>query len=178
MPENSTSDHQDDLQDGYDLPIEGLGNGQFYSLHISALSCIFVSLSCAVAVVITSFRLQSVRTFFSWAKSERFVVYLALCDGLFNVAHSLDHAHILISKTHVYPKQLCEFYGFVLVEFITAQTLMVNLVAINAFMLMYFSINIDFGKNDWKILLYAFGLPFVIATIAGSLGTLGPNGTV
>ena len=60
----------------------------------------------------------------------------------------MDHLHIVIKKDHIYPKELCEFYGFMLAEFITAQNLMVNIVCINAFVLIYFRRNIDFGKGD------------------------------
>lgn len=67
---------------GYDLPVYGLENGQFYSIHIPAITCIILSFISVVAILVASFRLQSIKTFFSWTKSERFVVYLALCDGL------------------------------------------------------------------------------------------------
>lgn len=95
--------------DGYDLEVYGLANGRFYSIHIPAICCILTSLGCVLTVLVLSFRRQSYRTFFQWAKSERFVVYLAICDGLFNAAHIMDHLHMLITKNHVYPKELCEF---------------------------------------------------------------------
>ncbi|XP_062606939.1 uncharacterized protein LOC134268711 [Saccostrea cucullata] len=161
---------------GYDLPVFGLDNGQFLIIHIPALFCIFMSLICALTVLILSFKKRNIKSFFSWSKSERFVVYMAICDGTFNVAHSFDHLHIVISQNHVYPRELCEFYAFMLVEFITAQNLMVNIVAINAFVLIYFNKNINFGKYDWKILVWIFGVPFVGATFAASFEQLGPAG--
>ncbi|XP_069118065.1 uncharacterized protein [Argopecten irradians] len=165
------------LLSGYDLKVYGLDNGQFLSIHIPALSCIVISLICAVAVIVDAFRLQGVRSFFSWTKSERFVVYLAVCDGLFNIAHSMDHLHIVITRDHVHPVQLCEFYGFMLAEFITAQNLMVNVVAINAFVLIYYrKSTVRFGRYDWRLLTWTFGVPFVGATIAGIADQLGPNG--
>ncbi|XP_062593169.1 uncharacterized protein LOC134254648 [Saccostrea cucullata] len=162
---------------GYDLPVYGLENGQFYSIHIPAITCIVLSFISAVAIIIASFRLQNIKTFFSWTKSERFVVYLALCDGLFNIAHSLDHTHIVLTRNHVYPKELCEFYGFMLAEFITAQNLMVNVVALNVFILIYFTKDLNFGVYDWRLLLYTFGLPCVGGTLAAYFDMLGPNGT-
>ncbi|XP_060077101.1 uncharacterized protein LOC132556684 [Ylistrum balloti] len=161
---------------GYDLQVYGLDNGQFLYIHIPALTCIGLSFICAVLIMVDSYRLQSFRSFFSWTKSERFVVYLAVCDGLFNIAHSMDHLHILITRDHVHPVELCEFYGFMLAEFITAQNLMVNVVAINAFVLIYYRKNIGFGRYDWKLLLWTFGAPFLGATIAGIAGQLGTNG--
>lgn len=163
---------------GYDLPVYGLDNGQFLIIHVPALACIFLSLICALTVLILSFKKKRIQTFFSWTKSERFVVYMAICDGTFNIAHSFDHLHIVISRNHVHPKQLCEFYAFMLVEFITAQNLMVNVVAINAFVLIYFNKNIDFGKYDWKLLLWILGVPFVGVVFAASLGQLGPAGAL
>ncbi|KAJ8310604.1 hypothetical protein KUTeg_012469 [Tegillarca granosa] len=165
------------LGSGYDLPVYGLDNGQFYFIHIPAMICIALSFFSAVTILIASFKMQNYRTFFCWTKSERFVVYLAICDGLFNIAHTVDHAHIAITKNHVYPRELCEFYGFMLAEFITAQNLMVNVVAINAFILIFFRKSFKFGKYDWKLLLWTFGAPFLGAMAAAFAGQLGPNGT-
>ena len=103
------------------------------------------------------------------------MVYLAVCDGGYNVSHFTDHLHIVITKDHVYPRELCEYYGFTLATFITAQNLMVNVIAVNAFMLMYFRRQIDFGARDWRLLAWTFGVPFVGAAIAGITGQLGPN---
>jgi len=166
-------------QNGYDLPVYGLDNGTFYAIHIPAITCIVTSFTCAIIAIVLSFRKRPYHTFFSkWSKSERFVVYLAICDGLFNVAHFTDHLHIVIVKDHVYPKELCEFYGFTLAEFITSQNLMVNIVAINAFMLIYFNKHLNFGRWDWRLIAWTFGAPFVGATIAGILGQLGTNGSL
>lgn len=165
------------LRTGYDLPVYGLANGQLLYIHIPALTCISLSFICVVIVLTLSFRHRSYKTFFRWTRSERFVVYLALCDGGFNLAHFTDHLHIVIVRNHVYPKELCEFYGFNLAVFISAQNLMVNVVAINAFVLIYFSKQIPFGKKDYKLLLWTFGVPFLTAALAGILGQLGPNGT-
>lgn len=101
-PNNTIPD--DLIQSGYNTPVYGLASGRFLSIHIPALICIFLSLFSALAVIVASFKHQKVNTFFSWTKSERFAVYIATCDGLFNVCHSLDHLHILVTKNHVYPK--------------------------------------------------------------------------
>ncbi|XP_053400394.1 uncharacterized protein LOC123558079 [Mercenaria mercenaria] len=165
------------LESGYDLSVYGLANGVFYYLHIPALFCISCSFCCVVISLILSFRHENYRTFFSWTKSERFIVYLALCDGGFNISHSMDHLQYVITKYHIRPKELCEFYGFLLAEFISAQNLMVNVVATNAFTLTVFKKNIDFGKYDWRLLAWTFGLPFVGATAAAVTGQLGPTGS-
>lgn len=117
---------------GYDIPLYGLANGQLLNIHIPALVLISVSFICVLTVIGLSFCRQNWKTFFKWTRSKRFVVYLALCDGSFNVSHFTDHMHIVIAKRHVYPKALCEFYGFNLAVFVTAQILMVNAVAVNS----------------------------------------------
>ena len=165
-------------ESGYDLEVYGLANNSFYYIHIPALICISFSFTSVVITLTLSFRRLGLFRFFSWSKSERFVVYLAICDGGYNVFHFVDHLHIVIVKNHVYPKQLCEFYGFTLAQFIMGQNLMVNIVAVNAFMLMYFNKKLNFGRRDWKLLAWTFGLPFLGAMIAGILGQLGPNGTL
>lgn len=175
---NNSVTEEKTLRSGYDLPVYGLANGQLLYIHIPALICITTSFICVVVVIGLSFRRQSYKTFFRWTRSERFVVYLALCDGGFNISHFTDHIHIVIVRNHVYPKELCEFYGFNLAVFITAQNLMVNVVAINAFVLIYFNKQIPFGKKDYRLLLWTFGAPIVFSAIAGILGQLGPNGTL
>ena len=165
-------------RDGYDLPVYGLKEGQFLAIHVPALVCITLSLIAVVSVFVFTFKRKNIKTFFTWSKSERFVIYLAICDGSFNVCHLVDHLHILITKDHIQPSHLCSFYGFMLAEFILAQNLMVNVVSINAFLLVFFRKNMNFGKYDYRLLLWTFGLPFLAAIIALSFGTMGPNGTL
>lgn len=164
-------------RDGYDVPVFGLDNNHFAYLHITALSCILISFVFSVVVITLSFR-SSRQRFFDWTKSERFVVYMALCDGLFNLGHSLDHLHIFITRDHVRPRALCIFYAFVIGEFISAQMLMVNIVAINAFGMIYLSKDMSFGRYDWRLLLYTLGVPFVVYLVAAILGKLGPTGAL
>ncbi|XP_062586762.1 uncharacterized protein LOC134248372 [Saccostrea cucullata] len=165
-----------ELSDGYDLEVVGLASNWFLFIHIPALCCIFLSLISATAVIIVSFRSQS-RSFFSWTRSERFVVYLSLCDALFNVTHSMDHLQMLITKEHVYPLALCEFYAFFIGEFVSAQILMTNVAAVNAFSLIYLQKQFKLGMYDWKLLIYTFGVPFVLSMSAVDLGFYGPSGS-
>lgn len=162
---------------GYDLPVYGLDNGLFYYLHVPALLCIISSFCCVIIVLVLSFRHKSYRKFFSWTKSERFIVYIAICDGCFNLFHGTDHVQYIITEEHVRPVELCELYAFVLTEFMTAQNLIVNLVAVNAFMLMYWHINLNFGKKDWRLLVWTFGAPFVVSCVAAVTGMFGPCGS-
>ncbi|OWF37108.1 hypothetical protein KP79_PYT09798 [Mizuhopecten yessoensis] len=161
---------------GYDIPVYGLDNGGFHLLHILAICCIFLSLISALSIVVVSFKQNSEKSFFSWTKSERLVVYLALCDGCFNISHSLDHFNILLTKDHVRPLELCQFYSFINLEFIFAQTLMVNVIAINAFLMIYFGKNLDFGKKDWRLLVWGFVTPLVLDIVCAATGQFGPTG--
>jgi hypothetical protein len=163
----------------YNVPVVGLGTSYFYIIHSVALVCIFCSLVSAIAVIVASFRSKSRSIFFkSWSKCARFVVYLAICDGLFNVAHFVDHFHIVVTKDNVHPMQLCEFYGFVTFMFVSAQMVLVPMIAINAFALMKFSKNIYLGKYDWKLLLLIFGFPFLECLGVTTAGEMGPTGAL
>eukprot|EP00111_Clytia_hemisphaerica_P004024 TCONS_00011531-protein len=170
-------------RDGYDLPLYGIENTtSFYMVHIPALTCISLSLSTVVIVLFLSCRgykdkKRTKRTsFYNWNKGERFVIYLCICDGLFNSFHLIDHVYIMVIRKHVTPPELCRFYGFMLVEFIGAQIFMVNLIAINAFLLIYFRKNIDFGKYDHRLVIWTFGMPCIGGITCLALNALGPNG--
>ena len=182
MPNNSTvlevsnSSTSRPILSGYDLPVYGLDNGQFYVIHIAALCCITASFCCALTTFICSFRSHR-RPFFLWSQSDRIVVYLAVCDGLFNVSHSLDHLHYVIQHGHVTPPALCAFYGFMLSEFISAQNLLVLITAINACLLVYRHRPIPFGANDWRLLVVIFGTPAVFGFVVACLNGFGPTGT-
>jgi G protein-coupled glucose receptor regulating Gpa2. len=185
---SSSSSLRQPPRDGYDLPLYGIDDGSFYTVHVPALTCISVSLLCVSVILFLSCRkqhdpgeLNGIRkraSFYKWSKGERFVIYVCVCDGLFNSFHLIDHIYILAIKNHVRPKQLCEFYGFMLVEFIGAQLFMVNLIAINAFLLIYFRTNIEFGKYDYRLLLWTFGMPLLTGCICLGIGALGPNGAL
>lgn len=168
------SSHNQSLRNGYDLPVMGLDNGFFYPIHIVALVMISASFSCAVAVFAISIR--KTKPFFTRPKNERFVVYLAVCDGLFNVFHSMDHLQYLITMSHPGPLAVCSFYSFMMFTFVMSQMLCVNIIAINAFFMMYFGKNMNFGKYDYRLLTYMFGVPVGILTVSVILKKLGPNG--
>ena len=170
---NSTSSPP---KDGYSLRVCGLRNGQFVTLHTIALTCIFISLLSVVFILISSFTHQSVRTFFNWSKTERFVVYLAACIAIFNTLHSISHLHVLITRNHVYPRALCEFYAFTILWVVAAQFLIVHIICINGFVLIWHKKKLQFGVYDWKLTSCVFGVPFIISIAALSTEVLGPTG--
>ena len=85
---------------------------------------------------------------------------------------------VFITEKHPTPKALCQLYGFLQVEFIVAQILMVNVIAVNMFVLIYYDKRMYLGKYDWRLLLWMFGYPFVANIVAVCTDTLGPNGTL
>ena len=177
---NTTTNDSIKLRDGYDIPLVGLNTGEFDQLHITALCCIFASCVSAMAVICLSCneKRHKVVGFFQWRQISRFVVYMAICDCSFNVIHSMDHLHVFITREHPQPRELCQLYAFLLVEFVGAQVLMVNLVAINMFVLIFFNKRINFGRFDWKLLLWMFGYPFVANIVGVCTNSLGPNGSL
>lgn len=164
--------------DGYDLPIKGLSEGKFMMLHMFAITCIFISLVSVIIIFILASKKQNIRQFFTWSKHERFVMYLALCDGFFNACHSMDHLHMTFTKDHVRPPSLCQFYGFMVMLFCSAQYFLVFVVALNAFLLIYYRIVLKFGVYDWRLLVWTFGSPLLLVTIALCLEGLGPTGSL
>ena len=168
------------FRNGYDLPLLGLGSGFFDQLHITVLSCIALSSTSAIAVLYMSFKRGQHNNvgFFQWREINRFVVYMAICDLSFNIMHSMDHLHVFITREHAKPKELCQLYAFMLIEFIGGQVLMVNLVAVNMFLLIYFNKKIGLGRCDWKLLSWMFGYPFVVNIVALCTDTLGPNSSL
>ena len=161
----------------YNFPVYGKSEGLFKVIHGAALACIFVSMTCACIVLTLSFKRQACRHFFSkWSKCDRFIVYLSTCDLLFNISHSMDHLHMLITDDHVRPLALCETYAFFVFLFVSSQCIMTVLIAINAFVLIRFRKTFDFGKRDWKLLTLTFGGSFVLCLTATILQEMGPTG--
>ena len=175
---SSVNSSMGELKSGYDLPLIGLDSGDFDQLHITALSCICISCISAVAVLYMSFNDHKAVGFFQWRQISRFVAYMAFCDCSFNIIHSMDHLHIFITRDHPRPIHLCRLYAFLLIEFVGGQVLMINLVAVNMFVLIHFNKRINFGRFDWKMLLWMFGYPFVANIVAVCTDTLGPNGSL
>ncbi|WAR14913.1 hypothetical protein MAR_005018 [Mya arenaria] len=177
VPNNTTKPETFLFKDGYDIPVYGLTNGMFYYIHIPAIVCLLASLSCAVATIVLSFKRGKAGEFFTkWSKRGRLVVYISACDGMFCVSHLMDHLQILFTLDHVRPKELCAFYGFVMTVFVVAQILIVNVVAVNAFVMMFLNKKISFGKYDSCLIIWAFGVPIFGATVAATYEQFGPMG--
>ncbi|WAR14951.1 hypothetical protein MAR_005056 [Mya arenaria] len=177
VPNNTTEPDMFLFKSGYEFPVYGLATGMFYYIHIPAIVCLIASVICALATIVLSFKDRKVGEFFTeWSKGERLVVYISTCDGLFSASNLMNHLQVLFTLAHVRPKELCVFYGFVMTLFVVAQILIVNLVAINLFVMMFLSKNISFGKYDSGLLIWAFGVSILGATVAASYEQFGPMG--
>ncbi|WAR27560.1 hypothetical protein MAR_013264, partial [Mya arenaria] len=165
--------------DGYDFPVYGLDNGLFYALHIPSLLCTAVSFVSVIITLVLLLRTRNFRRFFTaWTKSERFIVYMALCDGIYNMFHFATHTHVSAVRGPVYPRSVCVLYAFGMVVFITAQSLLANVIAMNAFALMFLDKNLNLGKFDWRLIAWVYGVPVVGTSLAAIGNQLGPTGAV
>ncbi|WAR27748.1 hypothetical protein MAR_013452 [Mya arenaria] len=166
-------------KDGYDFPVYGLNNGMFYPLHIPSLVCTAISFACVIITLVLMIKSRNIKSFFtSWSKSERFIHYMALCDGSYNIFHFATHAHVAVVQGPVYPRSVCVLYAFGMIVFVTAQSLLANLVAVNAFMLMYLDKYLNLGRYDWRLIAWVFGAPIIGSTFAAIFEQLGPTGAV
>lgn len=93
-----------------EIPVRGLNSEKFYPYHVTAITCIGASLVGVVVILYISFKSRLYKSFFQWTLSDRFVVYIAACDGLFNLSHVLDHVQMVVTRSHVHPRNLCVVY--------------------------------------------------------------------
>ncbi|VDI11918.1 Hypothetical predicted protein [Mytilus galloprovincialis] len=163
-------------ESGYDIPVFGAGHTCFYVIHVTALVCLGISFSTALSVIISLFKSKAKKTFMTWQKHERFLIYRCICDTVFGFVHSLDHGQMLFTQDHVRPHGLCSFYAFIIVNICISEMNLSLSSAFNAMLSVYFRKNFDFGQNDWKLLVFVFVIPFMIGVLIWALGVLGPGG--
>lgn len=159
-----------------EIPVRGLNSERFYPYHVTAITCIGASLVGVVVILYVSFKSRLYKSFFQWTLSDRFVVYIAACDGLFNLSHVLDHVQMVVTRSHVYPRNLCVVYALLVVVFTTAKGLLVSAIALNSFCAVHFGKSVNFGSYDWKLHLFILGIPSMEASLAVLLNKLGPTG--
>lgn len=85
----------------------------FYVIHITACTCIFISLICCSFVITSICKIVYKKVtqtavgraqnpgMFNLDFSDRFPFYLAMADTLLNISHLTDHLFLLI--THTFP---------------------------------------------------------------------------
>lgn len=161
----------------YNVTLVGWDDGTFFPLHITAIVCISCGFIASIVVTVMSFKSHKKR-FYTWSRSERFVVYLAICEMSFNFIHMFDHVTMVIEKDHVHPLELCQLYAFFIVLLLSIKNFILIVIALNAFLLMRFKCQMDFGSKDWRLFVYVMAFPIIVCTVAASLQTYGPAGAL
>ena len=163
--------------DKYNVTLMGIGDGSFYVIHGLAIACMVTSLICVIFVTIFSFR-GNPGSFYTWNKNDKFIVYLVLSDGIFNVVHFCDHLQILITRDHVRPIGLCMFYAAFIIESVYIQSFLVLFIAANAFLLVKYQKTLELGQYDWKLFVGLPSVSLIPVILALSLDSLGPVGAL
>ena len=155
-----------------DFSVFGLPGPMFYVLHMTAITCLVLSLGACLVVL--SILRPSPSTFWGRTIGERLTVYLAFCDILYSITHLIDHIYMAISKAHA-PDQLCTTFGFFAAMFIITQSLIISFTAVSAFILVVLGRRVSLGRYDWRLSL-ATVVPVIILSPLAGLGWLGPSG--
>ena len=155
------------------LPVYGLGSYVFPLVHGLALFSLGVSIIFSTGVLI--YMLYPYRKLWTRPIGERLVVYLAACDLLFSISHSLDHGYMMATWNHP-PDPVCSGFAFVLAELVLAQALIVLFTALNALCLVVMEKKIPTGRYDWGLLVYSLGPPTVFSSIFLGISYFGQSG--
>ena len=165
-----------------DLPVlwivNGVATSTFHIIHIVAISSCSISSIFSAGVIIFLFiseRRSAGRSFFRWTIGERLVIYLAIFDLGQNICHSADHAYYFITRQHP-PKALCQFFSFIMMQNVLGQGLIVLFTATSALGLVIFQKKLNLGKYDWKLAVYAVGLPLIFNICGLVYNYLGTSG--
>ena len=134
-----------------------------------------ISISFSIGVIVFQSITKAGRPFFQRTVGERLTIYLALVDLAFSSSHLGDHTYMLLTEDHP-PDALCVTFAFILLLFVTSQSLIVFITAIVAFSMVVRRKKADFGTYDWKLLLIAFGIPVVFSGSLAGAAWLGPSG--
>ena len=151
---------------------------RFDVIHVTGLTSLSISVICCVIVLLFIARdakIGSVRAFFARPVGERLLVYLALCNLLYNLSHIMDHAYMLAVRGNP-PDATCAAFGFFLNQFVVAQALIVTFTAVNAFVMVVKKTKVTLGRYDWKLFLVSLGVPLVCGTLLAATRHLGPSG--
>ena len=161
------------------VPVYGFDGSRpgtmFYVLHIVALTILSISALVNVGLLIYLVKIKTNKNIFRWPIGERLVAYLAITHMFFGVVHIWDHAYMLAVEYHP-PLTICMVFGFFVQSFGFAQTMIVLFTALNAFVMIVKEKKIPVGRYDWGLLLYAFGIPFIVGFIGLGVPFLGPAG--
>lgn len=185
------------------IPVVGYPGPLFTAIHTSALTSLSLSTVVAISLFIylcgfrgsvkdhgrgtevnekmavsklTEGKKKKTRlSFWKWNDGERFVIYLNTCDLYQGISHILDHAYMAYAKDNP-PDLICAVFAFFLHNSIFSQWMVVVSIAVSACSLVVFGRKMSLGRYDWRLFVFAFGIPLVISVTAISLGLLGASG--
>ena len=172
----STTEPQEAGDDSEELELYGYPGYVFYLIHITAL----VSLSTSVVVstgVIIYFFTSNRHKCHIWQRpiGERLVLYLAIADLGFSTSHTLDHAYMMAVVDHP-PDDICFAFAAILVYFVQLQMCIVIFTAVNLCVLVVKEIKLNLGKYDWRLMMFALGIPALVSGGGRALRFWGPTG--
>ena len=105
---------------------------------------------------------------------ERLVVYLAFCDLMLGISHSMDRAYMVATLAFP-PAPACKVFAYLLNEFVLSQAIIVLATAFNAYFMVVKVKRLNFGKYDWKLTSLAYGAPAIFGICFDSAGLFGPG---
>ena len=86
-----------------------------------------------------------------------------------------DHGYMVAVLDHP-PDVACTVFAFLLNQFALGQLVIVSIIAVNAFHMVVRRTPLNYGRNDWKVLVMAGGFPAVVGVAGVLTETFGPTG--
>ena len=147
---------------------------EYYALHSVAIVCLLTS------IILASLNVHTVRTcgrhvrFSERPLAERLILYMALSDLSYSLAHMVDHVYMLVAYDHP-PRGLCVTIAFCITTLALTESLLVMLASLNACVMTVLWRRMKFGPYDVGIIMVALGLPLIVGIINLSIGAYGPS---
>jgi hypothetical protein len=157
------------------LPVVGLPGSAFYMIHITAIVCLAISLITSVCVLIYLFMASKSKDLWKKPIGERLVVYLAVYDLCFSLAHELDHCYMTAVLDNP-PDAACVPFAFLVQTMVMAQSLLVLFTSVNAMSMVVLEKKLNLGRRDWRLFALTLGAPVTVGVIGVAVPFLGPSG--
>ena len=136
-----------------------------------------VSVLTCIIVVIALLRSTS-GNFFSWKVLDRFSMYNVAGDLLYytaQIAYGVHHSVVGRLFARNPTGVSCTLHAILLFEFASAQIYLGLIMAIYAFVLIYFNRQISFGRYDYRLLVPLLILPLIVLVTAAFFDQYQPN---
>ncbi|KAJ3387704.1 hypothetical protein HDU84_000583 [Entophlyctis sp. JEL0112] len=150
----------------------GLPFNQWMSIHTCALIVIILSMCGSSNIIYLSVVAARKRTL---DMTQKFPLFISIADLLFGIFHGSDHVASLI-QGRVTTGPTCVFLGFGTVYSMNISPFWISSCAAYVFYFVTKNRSINFGRGDWGLHLFNWGIPFAINIIALAQGKFGPEG--